>query len=87
VQTKGPADGAMVGLIAVLLGLLDGVAVGLEGLLDEGLFEGTRLGLVGLPVAGRLEGPLEAIERFIIASPYEYRGMSECKYIDRYRSC
>jgi hypothetical protein len=76
-----------VGIVGALLGLLDGVAVGVEGLLDEGLFVGTRLGLDGLPLAGRLEGPLDALVRWISALPYEYRGIIECKHIDKYSTC
>jgi hypothetical protein len=78
----------MVGLVVTaLMGLLDGAAVRVEGLLEESLFEGMRDGLDGLPLAGRLEGPLEALERWISALDYEYRGIIECKHIDKYRSC
>jgi hypothetical protein len=68
----------MVALVAILMGLLDGVAVGVVGLLDEGLLVGTRDGLDGLPLAGRLEGPLEALARLISALVYEYRSISVC---------
>jgi hypothetical protein len=60
------------------MGLPEGLAVGVEGLLEEGLLDGTRDGLDGLPLAGRLEGPLEALERLISDLVYEYRGISVC---------
>jgi hypothetical protein len=97
VQTKYPdglLDGVEVGLVGLrLMGLPEGVAVGLDGLLvraglvEEGLLVGTRVGLVGLPVDGRLEGGLEALEIFLTVLPYEYRGIIECKHFDKYSIC
>jgi hypothetical protein len=60
------------------MGFPEGLAVGVEGLKEEGLLVGTRDGLDGLPLAGRLEGPLEALERLISALDYEYGSIIVC---------
>jgi hypothetical protein len=59
------------------MGLPEGVAVGLEGLLDEGLLVGARVGLLET-----LEGALEALVSPLAALPYKYSGIIECKHID-----
>jgi hypothetical protein len=84
VHTKEVDDGDAVGP----LGLPEGVAVavGLDGLVEEGLLEGMRLGLVGLLVDGRLNGALETLVGFLTAKLYEYRGIIECKHMDKYRT-
>jgi hypothetical protein len=44
-------------------------------------------GVVGLGVTGRLDGALEALVSFSTVLPYEYRGIIECKRIDKCRTC
>jgi hypothetical protein len=75
------------------MGLPEGIAVGVEGLLvkeglvEEGLFDGIKEGVDGLLVRGRSEGALEALVSFISDIPYEYSGIIECKHIDKYSIC
>jgi hypothetical protein len=67
-----------------LMGLPEGAAVRLDGLEEEGLLVGIRLDLVGLVVESSLDGALEALVSPLVALPYEYNGIIECKHIDEY---
>jgi hypothetical protein len=78
----------VVGDLVGLLGFLDGVAVGLDGLdeaglLVAGLLEGVREGDDGLIVDGRLDGASEALVSSSTVLPYQYSGVIEYKLIDK----
>jgi hypothetical protein len=55
------------------------VAVGVEGLVEEGIFAGVMEEVDGSLLWGRLEGALEALVSSSTALPYQYSGINECK--------